>query len=210
MIYSLGEVPYEAVPNQFRTPEFHYYLMYRYEFKDNHGEWITAVKPELGPAISERVWEAVRTTGENVDACHSVKTELHAALATLLQVPLSCDYKAWIYLAKEEIIYLESIIVYILLGYKLCSCSVMSSLHLQDFGILAIPTVSGLPPKLQTDPTTLKIFRAKAFGLLSIAGVSGFCQVLYTNEILLYIVLFRTSGLFPYVGFLPIYRLAYR
>nr|AXY97839.1 Amidase 1 [Populus tomentosa] len=103
----------------------------RYEFKDNHGEWITAVKPELGPAISERVWEAVRTTGENVDACHSVKTELHAALATLLQ----------------------------------------------DFGILAIPTVSGLPPKLQTDPTTLKIFRAKAFGLLSIAGVSGFCQV---------------------------------
>jgi hypothetical protein len=46
--------------------------------------------------------------------------------------------------------------------------------------------------------------------LLSIAGVSGFCQVLYTTEILPVIVLFRTSGLFPYVGFLPIYRLAYR
>jgi hypothetical protein len=106
MIYSLGEVPYEAVPNQFRTPEFHYYLMYRYEFKDNHGEWITSVKPELGPGISERVWEAVRTTGENIDACPSVKTELHAALATLLQVPLSSDYKTWIYSAKEEIFYL--------------------------------------------------------------------------------------------------------
>ncbi|KAJ6359811.1 hypothetical protein OIU77_003921 [Salix suchowensis] len=103
----------------------------RYEFKDNHGEWITAVKPELGPGISERVWEAVRTTGENIDACHSVKIELQAALATLLQ----------------------------------------------DFGILAIPTVPGPPPKLQTDPTTLEIFRAKAFSLLSIAGVSGFCQV---------------------------------
>ncbi|KAI5566471.1 hypothetical protein BDE02_13G022300 [Populus trichocarpa] len=103
----------------------------RYEFKDNHGEWITSVKPELGPGISERVWEAVRTTGENIDACPSVKTELRAALATLLQ----------------------------------------------DFGILAIPTVPGPPPKLQADPTTLEIFRAKAFSLLSIAGVSGFCQV---------------------------------
>ena len=86
----------------------------------------------------------------------------------------------------------------------------MSSLYLQDFGILAIPTVPGPPPKLQADPTTLEIFRAKAFSLLSIAGVSGFCQVLYTTEILPVIVLFRTSGLFPYVGFLRIYRLAYR
>ncbi|KAJ6434395.1 hypothetical protein OIU84_017995 [Salix udensis] len=100
----LGDYVRERVPtlsNVLRS-------LQRYEFKDNHGEWITAVKPELGPGISER-----------------------AALATLLQ----------------------------------------------DFGILAIPTVPGPPPKLQTDPTTLEIFRAKAFSLLSIAGVSGFCQV---------------------------------
>ncbi|KDP23530.1 hypothetical protein JCGZ_23363 [Jatropha curcas] len=106
-------------------------LLQRYEFKNNHGEWVTTVEPDLGPGISERVWEAVKMTGGNIDACYSVKTELLAALTTLLE----------------------------------------------DFGILAIPTVPGPPPKLNTDPTTLAVFRAEAFSLLSIAGVSGFCQV---------------------------------
>ncbi|ONI04550.1 hypothetical protein PRUPE_6G327700 [Prunus persica] len=106
-------------------------LLQRYEFKNNHGEWVSTVRPDLGPGIAERVWEAVRTTDENVDVCHSVKTELRVALTDLLG----------------------------------------------DFGVLAIPTVPGAPPKLQTDPTTLETFRARAFSLLSIAGVSGFCQV---------------------------------
>ena len=48
----------------------------------------------------------------------------------------------------------------------------------QDFGVLAIPTVPGPPPKLNIDVSELQDFRAKAFSLLSIAGVSGFCQVL--------------------------------
>ncbi|KAF5746747.1 amidase 1-like isoform X2 [Tripterygium wilfordii] len=103
----------------------------RYEFKKNHGEWVTTVKPDLGPGISERVWEAMRATGEDADICCSVKAELRAALTDLLG----------------------------------------------DFGILAIPTVPGPPPKLQTDPTSLETFRARAFSLLSICGVSGFCQV---------------------------------
>ncbi|XP_014513285.1 amidase 1 [Vigna radiata var. radiata] len=59
-------------------------LLQRYEFKNNHGEWITAVKPDLGPGISERVSDALRTTGENIDTCYSVKRELHDALAALL------------------------------------------------------------------------------------------------------------------------------
>ncbi|KAL4370496.1 hypothetical protein AHAS_Ahas06G0071600 [Arachis hypogaea] len=46
----------------------------------------------------------------------------------------------------------------------------------KDFGVLMIPTVPGSPPKLQTDPSELEVFRARAFSLLSIAGVSGFCQ----------------------------------
>ncbi|KAJ4825794.1 Amidase 1 [Turnera subulata] len=106
-------------------------LLQRYEFKSNHGEWVSSVKPHLGPGISERVWEAVRTTDENVDLVQSLKVELRAALTTLLQ----------------------------------------------DSGILAIPTVPGHPPKLQTDASTLEVFRARAFSLLSISGVSGFCQV---------------------------------
>lgn len=106
-------------------------LLQRHEFKNNHGEWVTTIKPDLGPGISERVWEAIRSTDENIDVCQSVKTELRAALTALLG----------------------------------------------DFGILAIPTVPGPPPKLQTETTTLEAFRVNAFSLLSIAGVSGFCQV---------------------------------
>ncbi|KAH6763547.1 amidase 1 [Perilla frutescens var. hirtella] len=103
----------------------------RHEFKNNHGEWVQSVKPNLGPGISVRVWEAINSTDENIDACHSLKGELRAALTDLLG----------------------------------------------DAGILAIPTVPGPPPKLQTEPSTLEKFRAKAFSLLSVAGVSGFCQV---------------------------------
>ncbi|KAF3454451.1 hypothetical protein FNV43_RR04898 [Rhamnella rubrinervis] len=106
-------------------------LLQRYEFKNNHGEWVSTVRPDLGPGRSERIWEAVRTTDENIDLCLSVKTELRSALTALLG----------------------------------------------DFGVLVIPTVPGPPPKLQTNPTTLETFRARALGLLSIAGVSGFCQV---------------------------------
>ncbi|KAI3470496.1 hypothetical protein Pfo_027159 [Paulownia fortunei] len=106
-------------------------LLQRYEFKNNHGEWVHSVKPALGPGISERVWEALRTTDENIDICYSLRSELRAALSDLLG----------------------------------------------DFGVLAMPTVPGPPPKLQTEPTTLESFRAKAFSLLSVAGVSGFCQV---------------------------------
>ncbi|KAJ4719494.1 Amidase 1 [Melia azedarach] len=57
---------------------------HRYEFKNNHGEWVTTVKPDLGPGISERVWEAIRTSEENIDLCQSVKTELRNALTALL------------------------------------------------------------------------------------------------------------------------------
>ncbi|XP_058183079.1 amidase 1-like [Rhododendron vialii] len=108
-----------------------YRQLERSEFKNNHGRWVSTVKPDLGPGISERVWAAVRSTDENIDVCHSVKTELRAALTTLLG----------------------------------------------DHGILAIPTVPGLPPKLQTEPSTLETFRFRAFSLLSIAGMSSFCQV---------------------------------
>ncbi|KAM1994602.1 hypothetical protein PS2_010424 [Malus domestica] len=103
----------------------------RYEFKSNHGEWVSTVRPDLGPGIGERIWAAVRSTDENVDVCHSVMTELPAALTELLG----------------------------------------------DFGVLAMPTVPGDPPKLQTDPTILDAFRARAFSFQSIAVVSGFCQV---------------------------------
>ncbi|CAH9087240.1 unnamed protein product [Cuscuta europaea] len=55
-----------------------------YEFKKNHGEWVSTVRPNLGPGITERVWEALKTTNERIDVCLSIKFELKAALSTLL------------------------------------------------------------------------------------------------------------------------------
>ncbi|XP_043726255.1 amidase 1-like [Telopea speciosissima] len=106
-------------------------LLQRYEFKINHEEWISSVKPHFGPFISERVQESLMATSENIDIFHTVRNELRAALNDLLE----------------------------------------------EFGVLAIPTVPGPPLKLQTENVTLENFRARAASLLSIAGVSGFCQV---------------------------------
>lgn len=61
-------------------------MLYRYEFKKNHGEWVSTIKPNLGPGIAERVWEALETTDEKIDVCLSVKAELKVALAALLGV----------------------------------------------------------------------------------------------------------------------------
>lgn len=63
-----------------------YLLNHRYEFKNNHGEWVKSVKPHLGPGIAERVWEAINAKDDNIDACLLVKTELQAALRGLLEV----------------------------------------------------------------------------------------------------------------------------
>ncbi|KAI3863970.1 hypothetical protein MKW98_031562 [Papaver atlanticum] len=57
----------------------------RFEFKNNHKDWVTNVKPHLGPGISERVWEAMRSTDENIKLCHLVKSEIHGALTALLE-----------------------------------------------------------------------------------------------------------------------------
>ncbi|KAJ0078935.1 hypothetical protein Patl1_22686 [Pistacia atlantica] len=59
-------------------------LLQRYEVKKNHGDWVTTVKPEFGPGIHEQVWEAMRTSPDNIDACQSMRTELRAALTALL------------------------------------------------------------------------------------------------------------------------------
>nr|XP_043634542.1 amidase 1 [Erigeron canadensis] len=59
-------------------------LLQRYEFKKNHGEWVSTVKPKLGPGISERVLEALNSSEEHINDCQSVKTQLQEALTALL------------------------------------------------------------------------------------------------------------------------------
>ncbi|XP_044467758.1 amidase 1-like [Mangifera indica] len=60
-------------------------LLQSYEVKKNHGDWVTTVKPEFGPGIYEQVWEAMRTSADNIDACQSMRVELRAALTALLE-----------------------------------------------------------------------------------------------------------------------------
>lgn len=62
------------------------FLSTSYEFKKNHGEWVSAVKPELGPGIAERVLATLQTTDEKIGVCLLVKEEFNAALAALIGV----------------------------------------------------------------------------------------------------------------------------
>ncbi|CAH1436808.1 unnamed protein product [Lactuca virosa] len=59
-------------------------LLQRFEFKKNHGEWVTTVKPNLGPGISERVFDALNTSEQDIGPFDSIKTQLQEALSSLL------------------------------------------------------------------------------------------------------------------------------
>ncbi|XP_068641600.1 outer envelope protein 64, mitochondrial [Aristolochia californica] len=60
-------------------------LLQRYEFKSNHEEWVKRVKPKLGSDISTHVLAAVNSTHENIKFFYKVRTEMRAALNSLLK-----------------------------------------------------------------------------------------------------------------------------
>ncbi|KAM0016287.1 putative amidase [Helianthus debilis subsp. tardiflorus] len=57
----------------------------RYEFKTNHEEWINTVKPRLGSDVSDSVHATITATHENIEAYYMVRTEMRAALRSLLK-----------------------------------------------------------------------------------------------------------------------------
>lgn len=59
---------------------------HRCEFKTNHEEWVRTVKPRFGPDISANVLAAVNTTNENIKSFYKVRTEMRAAINSLLKV----------------------------------------------------------------------------------------------------------------------------
>ncbi|KAM7478972.1 hypothetical protein LguiA_027185 [Lonicera macranthoides] len=61
------------------------FLLQRYEFKTNHEEWAKSVKPKLGPVVSDRVHAAMSSTPENIKTLYKVRTEMRAALQSLLK-----------------------------------------------------------------------------------------------------------------------------
>lgn len=59
-------------------------LLQRYEFKVNHGDWVSDAKPDLGPGISERVKAALKTSSAQVADSLKVRDEARIALSELL------------------------------------------------------------------------------------------------------------------------------
>ncbi|XP_020575564.1 outer envelope protein 64, mitochondrial [Phalaenopsis equestris] len=57
----------------------------KYEFKTNHEEWISTVKPRLGHEISARVRAALNSTHDNIKYLYKARAELRAALSSLLK-----------------------------------------------------------------------------------------------------------------------------
>ncbi|KAL5226274.1 hypothetical protein ABZP36_014539 [Zizania latifolia] len=58
----------------------------RSQFKANHAEWVNTVKPNLGPGLRERVWEAI-ASGDNepLEDFRAIRAEFKSALAALLK-----------------------------------------------------------------------------------------------------------------------------
>ncbi|KAI4318469.1 hypothetical protein MLD38_032170 [Melastoma candidum] len=57
----------------------------RYEFKTNHEEWFTSVKPKLGPSTSDRVATAMNSCLDGIKTVYKVRTEMRTALQSLLK-----------------------------------------------------------------------------------------------------------------------------
>lgn len=58
----------------------------RHEFKHNHGEWISSVKPVLDPAISAEIYETVETADTDIEHYKSIRDEMRSAIYSLLKV----------------------------------------------------------------------------------------------------------------------------
>lgn len=57
----------------------------RNEFKHNHGEWISSVKPVLDPAISAEIYETVETADTDIERYKSIRDEMRSAIYSLLK-----------------------------------------------------------------------------------------------------------------------------
>lgn len=60
-------------------------LLQSHEFKANHEEWIKSAKPRLGSEVSDRILPAISATHENIKSYYKVRTEMRAAMQSLLK-----------------------------------------------------------------------------------------------------------------------------
>lgn len=59
--------------------------LHRNEFKHNHGEWISMVKPILDPAISAQIYETVDAADTDIENYKAIRDEMRTAISSLLK-----------------------------------------------------------------------------------------------------------------------------
>ncbi|CAI9113682.1 OLC1v1014331C1 [Oldenlandia corymbosa var. corymbosa] len=60
-------------------------MLRRYEFKQNHLDWINSVKPTLDPIILAQLSQDSCTMETEIDNCHALRSEIRTALSLLLK-----------------------------------------------------------------------------------------------------------------------------
>ncbi|XP_011084169.1 outer envelope protein 64, chloroplastic isoform X1 [Sesamum indicum] len=73
-------------------------ILKRYEFKQNHDEWINSVKPSLDPVILAQIPDVSGLTDADIEKCNTIRSELRSAINMLLKqddgilvIPTSSD-----------------------------------------------------------------------------------------------------------------------
>jgi len=61
-------------------------VAYRWEFKENHEEWLNTANPDLGPGIAARAQAALETSGELVTLVQQIRNEARFVINDLLKV----------------------------------------------------------------------------------------------------------------------------
>ncbi|KAJ9552118.1 hypothetical protein OSB04_016163 [Centaurea solstitialis] len=143
-------------------------LLQRYEFKTNHEEWINTVKPRLGSGVSDHIRAAIKAQHENIKTYYKVRTEMRAALRSLLK-----EHRSYVTFSSLPFV-LYGLVTEITSVYMM---SIDTHFGVQDDGILVVPTVADTPLKLNSKKAMLSEFHERAFALLSITTMSGCCQV---------------------------------
>lgn len=70
----------------YRSKSLYLFLFDRHEFKHNHEDWITSVKPALDSFVSEKMHERLEITDLEIENFRTVRNDLRSALNALLKV----------------------------------------------------------------------------------------------------------------------------
>ncbi|KAL8119045.1 hypothetical protein AgCh_016521 [Apium graveolens] len=77
----------EVKPSSLKSLAYTIQLLWRHEFKNNHGEWIKSEKPILDTVVRSRMHDSLDMTNIEIENIQSVRNDLKSALYALLKHP---------------------------------------------------------------------------------------------------------------------------